>query len=133
MLRLDALFGITVTGIVYATVLARVHEPRGWQQTSTNLVFHYVVPIMMVLGWLLFGPRPRIDRQVLLRSLIWLLLYVGYTLLRGTITTWYPYRFVDVNTQGYGRVLINAVLVTLMLGGVAAIYLLSDRRLRRDP
>ena len=129
VLRLDALFGITVTGIVYATVLAKVHEPRGWQQTSSNAVVHYVVPIMMVLGWVMFGPRPRIDARVLGRSLIWPLLYFGYTLVRGSITKWYPYPFVDVNTQGYGRVLINAVLVTLVLGAVAGLYLFGDRRL----
>jgi hypothetical protein len=34
--RLDALFGITVTGIVYSTVLAKVHEPHGWQEMNTN-------------------------------------------------------------------------------------------------
>ena len=133
VLRLAALFGITVTGIVYATVLARVHEPRGWQQTSTNTVVHYVVPIMMVAGWVLFGPRPRIDARVLRLSLIWPLLYFGYTLVRGAITTWYPYPFVDVNTQGYGRVVINAVLVTLVLGAVAGAYLLGDRRLPVAP
>jgi hypothetical protein len=48
--RLAALFGITVTGMVYSTVLAKVHEPQGWQETSTNNVFHYIVPIMMVLA-----------------------------------------------------------------------------------
>jgi hypothetical protein len=53
--RLAALFGITVTGIVYSTVLAKTHEPHGWQETSTNNVFPYIVPIMMVLGWLLFA------------------------------------------------------------------------------
>src|ERR1700753_2639365 len=64
LLRLSSLFGITVTGVVYSTVLARVHTPHGWQETSSNTVVHYVVPIMMVLGWLFFGPPPRITRRV---------------------------------------------------------------------
>ena len=29
---------------------------HGWEQVSTNIVFHYVVPLMMVLGWVFFGP-----------------------------------------------------------------------------
>jgi hypothetical protein len=70
VVRLDALFGITVTGLVYGTVLSRIHEPNGWQETVTNAGFHYVVPIMMVLGWLLFGPRPRISAAVVLNALI---------------------------------------------------------------
>jgi hypothetical protein len=61
--RLAALFGIAVTGIVYSTVLAKIHEPHGWKETSTNTAFHYIVPIMVVVGWLLFGPRPRIERR----------------------------------------------------------------------
>jgi len=65
VLHLDALLGIAVTGIVYATVLAPIHEPKGWQETSTNAVVHYVMPIGMVLGWLLFGPRPRIELRVI--------------------------------------------------------------------
>ena len=52
VVRLDALLGITVTGVVYSTVLARIHEPKGWQQVSSNAAVHYVVPIMMLLGWL---------------------------------------------------------------------------------
>jgi uncharacterized membrane protein len=131
--RLDALFGITVTGIVYSTVLARIHEPKGWEQVSTNTVVHYVVPIMMVLGWLLFGPRPRIAISTLRWSLLWPVLYFGYVLVLGKATGWYPYPFVDVASQGYGRVLVNAVLVTLVLGAVAGLYLFGDRKLRPAP
>ena len=69
--RLAALFGITVTGLVYSTVLAKIHEPHGWQETSTNTVFHYIVPIMMVVGWLLFGPRPRIERRTVALAMLW--------------------------------------------------------------
>lgn len=133
VLRLAALFGITVTGIVYATVLAKIHEPHGWEQTSSNLVVHYVVPIGMVLGWLLFGPRPRITASVVYWSLVWPVLWLGYTLIRGEATSWYPYPFVDAATQGYGRVLINAVGVTAVFGLVAALFAWGDRRLRRDP
>jgi hypothetical protein len=135
VVRLDALLGITVTGIVYSTVLARIHEPKGWEQVSTNTVFHYVVPVLMVLGWLLFGPRPRIDTAAVLRALLWPLLWFGYTLVHGELSGWYPYPFVDVAAHGYGRVLTNALLVTAVLGVVGALYGLGDRALRRaaDP
>lgn len=130
ILRLDALFGITVTGIVYATVLARTHEPKGWEQTSSNILVHYVVPIAMVLGWLLFGPRPRITAAVVWWSLAWPVAWLGYTLIRGEATGWYPYPFVDAATHGYGRVLLNAVAVTAVFGAVAALFAWGDRKLR---
>jgi uncharacterized membrane protein len=131
--RLAALFGITVTGIVYATVLARIHEPHGWEETSSNVVFHYHVPIMMVAGWALFGPRPRITARVVAWALAWPVAYFGYILLLGASSGWYPYPFVDVAGQGYGRVLVNAVLVTLVFGAVGSLYAWGDRRLPRAP
>jgi uncharacterized membrane protein len=131
--RLDALFGITVTGIVYSTVLARIHEPKGWEQVSTNTVFHYIVPIMMVLGWLLFGPRPRVEWSVVKWSLLWPVLWFGYTVAHGEASRWYPYPFADVATHGYARVVFNALLVTVVLGLVAVLYGLGDRKLRRAP
>jgi hypothetical protein len=128
--RLAALFGITVTGIVYGTILAKIHEPHGWQETSTNTVFHYIVPIMMVVGWLLFGPRRRIEGRTIALSMLWPVAWFTYILIYGRITKWYPYPFVDVITHGYGRVVVNAVLVVAVLFGVTSLYWLGDRRLR---
>lgn len=133
ILRLDALVGIAVTGIVYSTVLARIHEPQGWQETSINNVVHYIVPVMMVFGWLLFGPRPRISARVVLWSLAFPILWFGYTLARGELTPWYPYPFVDVASHGYARVLVNALLVTLVLSAVSALFWLGDRKLGPAP
>ena len=133
VVRLDGLVGIAVTGIVYSTVLARMHEPKGWEQVTTNTLFHYVTPIAAVLGWLLFGPRPRISRTTVLAALIWPALWFGYTLARGTSDRWYPYPFVDVVTHGYARVVVNAVLVTLVLGAVSALFWFGDSRLRAAP
>jgi uncharacterized membrane protein len=129
VLRLGALVGITVTGVVYSTVLARLHEPKGSAQVTTNAVFHYFVPLLMVLGWLLFGPRPRITRWVVVLMLIWPLLWMGYTLGHGAASKWYPYPFVDVATHGYRRVLVNAVLVAVVCVLVGALYAFGDRKL----
>ena len=128
--RLASLFGITVTGIGYATVLAKVHEPHGWKETSTNTAFHYIVPIMMVLGWLLFGPRRRIDRRTIALAIVWPIAWTGYIVVYGGVTKWYPYPFVDVTTHGYGRVALNAGAVVAVLLVVTLLYWLGDRYLR---
>lgn len=132
-LRLAALFGITVTGLVYSTVLAKIHEPNGTAETFVNDLVHYVVPVMMILGWLAFGPRPRITRTTILGSLLFPLLWIIYTLVRGAIWKWYPYPFLDVPTHGYLRVAVNAVLVTAVLGAVAALIATGDRALPAAP
>ncbi|MEO9138100.1 MAG: Pr6Pr family membrane protein [Jatrophihabitans sp.] len=132
-LRLASLFGITVTGIVYSTVLAKIHEPNGAAETFVNTIVHYVVPVMMILGWLAFGPRPRIERVTVLRSLLFPVLWLAYTVIRGAIWSWYPYPFLDVPTHGYVRVGLNSAVMTLVLGAVAGLFLLGDRRLRPAP
>jgi hypothetical protein len=131
VLRLTALVCISVTGIVYSTVLARIHQPNGAAETFVNLVFHYAVPILMVLGWVLFGPRPRIDRRVWLCSLVFPAAWLAYTLVRGAIWSWYPYPFLDVLSHGYLRVAANSVAVLLVLLAVAAVFALGDRYRRR--
>jgi hypothetical protein len=129
-LHLAALCGIAVTGIVYSAVLADIHEPKGKVETTVNTIVHYVVPMMMVLGWLLFGPRPRIDRRTLLLSLLFPVGWLAYTLIRGAVWDWYPYPFVDVTAHGYARVALNSLGVTAVLAAVAAAFWLGDHRLR---
>jgi hypothetical protein len=132
-LRLAALYGITVTGVVYSTVLAKIHEPHGAAETFVNDLVHYVVPVLMITGWLVFGPRPRIDRRCLVLSLSFPFAWVCYTLIRGAVWKWYPYPFVDVAAHGYPRVAVNGLLVLLLLGIIAGVFALGDRRLPSAP
>jgi hypothetical protein len=65
--------------------------------------------------------------------LAWPVAWLGYTLVRGEASNWYPYPFVDAASEGYGRVLLNAVAVTAVFALVAALFAWGDRKLRRDP
>jgi hypothetical protein len=131
--RLASLFGITVTGIVYSAVLADIHEPHGFQETFVNTLVHYVVPAMAVIGWLVFGPRPRITRDSFLLSLAFPALWILYTVIRGAFVHWYPYPFVDVDAHGYGVVAVNAALVLALLAAVAGAFAFGDKRLAAKP
>ena len=133
VVRLAALIGISVTGIVYSTVLAQIHQPNGTSETLVNVLVHYVVPIMMVIGWLAVGPRPRIDLGTVLWSLLFPALWMVYTVVRGAVWKWYPYPFVDVTTHGYVRVVVNALGVVVVLGVVAALFAVGDRLLPPAP
>jgi hypothetical protein len=128
VLRLDALFGITVTLVTYTVLLAPQHDPHGIS-AWTNAGLHYVTPGLAIGGWLLFGPRPRIDEGTLLLALIWPAVYVGYTLLHGAASDWYPYPFVDAAQLGYLTVLRNGVGMVVLMAGVATGYRIGDHRL----
>ena len=133
VLRLAALLGITVTGIVYSAVLAATHDPDGWREVTANALLHYVVPVMAVVGWVVFGPRPRIGLRTGLLAMIWPVLWLGYTLLHGAVSSWYPYPFVDVAEHGYPTVLLYCLGVTVVFAVVALIYAGLDRVLPSAP
>ena len=130
VLRIEAIFGIAVTGIVYSTLLRGVVELHG-AAAVTNVLLHYVSPIMAVLGWFVFGPRPRINENTLVLSLIWPALYVAYTLAHGAASHWYPYPFIDVTKLGYVTTLRNGVGLNLLLVGIGALLMWLDHRLPR--
>jgi hypothetical protein len=128
VLRLDALFGITVTGVIYSTLLRGVVELHG-AAAVTNALLHYVGPLMAVLGWFLFGPRPRINENTLMLSMIWPGLYVAYTFAHGALSHWYPYPFIDVTTHGYVTVIRNGIGLILLLIGVGSLFMYLDHRM----
>jgi magnesium-transporting ATPase (P-type) len=128
VLRLDALLGITITGLVFDLVLIHYVHPSGWQLVAT-IGFHYVAPWATLLGWLLFGPRPRIDRRTLTWVFLWPLAWIAYTFVHGAIVHWYPYPFLDVDKLGWWPALGATGIVLLLACVLLAIFTSLDRRL----
>ncbi|GIF14559.1 Pr6Pr family membrane protein [Actinoplanes teichomyceticus] len=128
VIRLDAVLGIIITGLVYATVLAGQANPTGAGWWS-NLGFHYVAPWWALSGWLLFGPRSRMDRRTLGWAVVWPVLWIGYTFAHGAVTDWYPYPFASVTDIGYGAAVRNMAFVVVIAILFGAILWGLDRRL----
>ncbi len=128
VLRFDALLGIIITGLVYDAVLAPLVHPTGWALAAT-IGFHYIAPWATLIGWLLFGPRPRIGWAAMALGFIWPILWIVYTFVHGAVTGWYPYPFLDVTTIGFADSVRNSAGV-LAIGVVLAVILtLLDRYL----
>ncbi len=126
ILRLDALLGITITGLVFDTVLIRYVDPTGWQLVAT-IGFHYIAPWATLLGWLLFGPRPRIDRSTIAWAFVWPVAWIAYTFIRGALIDWYPYPFLDVQKVGYGAALLATGVVMAIAVLLVAVFARLDR------
>ena len=101
--RLAGLLGISVTGVVHFTLLRPLLDLDGADYAADKLL-HMVVPVLAVLGWALFGPRPRIDRRALVPSLAWPIAYLLYCLVVGAVDGWYPYPFLDPDEDGWAGV-----------------------------
>lgn len=123
--------GITVTGIVYHVAIRAFLELDSWALAADHLL-HTVVPILAVLGWLMYGPRRLTSTRVALLTVLFPVVWFAFTLIRGAVIDWYPYTFIDVNTLGYFKIALNAVWIALLVFGIAAGATALDRRLDRD-
>jgi hypothetical protein len=127
-LRLNGVVCIAVTGIVYHLVLAGSDHLTG-AGAFANLLVHTATPLLGVLGWLIFGPRGQSSSRVAGWSIVYPLLWLAFTLIRGEGTGFYPYPFVDVSEHGYGQVLLNCLFVALLFLALAFGATMLDRRL----
>ena len=131
VLRLASLIGITVTGVVAAVAL-----PPSPGYTPLNLLcdrlLHIVVPVLTFVGWVLFGPRGYVRRGDVLPALIWPVLWLVATLGLAPLTHWYPYPFLNVDTQGWASVIVVCVGIAVLFFALAGLALWADRRLPGD-
>jgi len=115
MLRGAVTLYMTTTGLVYVTLLAHLEVSLPW----ANFVLHYVAPLVIFIDWLLDRPLVRISSRQALVWLVFPVLYLAYSLLRGPHAEWYPYPFLEPTNQGYLRVFLMCV------GIGAFIYILA--------
>lgn len=128
VVRLDALLGIVVTGAVFGAVLAPALHHEGVDRWI-NAGFHYVSPVMALLGWLVFGPRPRVDGRTLAWAFAWPVGWIVYTFVRGAVVGWYPYPFLDVGEVGFAVAVRNTGFVVVLAVLLLAVFRFLDRRL----
>jgi hypothetical protein len=124
--RLTGLVCITVTGVVYYAILASDQHYVGIAKVG-DVLAHFVSPLLFIGAWLL-GPRGLLQHRHVGQSLVFPVLWVALTLVRGSIIHIYPYGFVDVAANGYVTVLITIVVMLAAAGALAAGAVRFDRR-----
>jgi hypothetical protein len=125
--HLDALVGITVTGIVFALVLAPDQDHIG----LGSVLLHYVAPPLALAIWLAGGPWGARAYAMILPALVWPLAWLAWTLVHGALGGWYPYSFIDVDSRGLATALRNAVAVLVMGVVLLVACIAHDRRRSR--
>lgn len=105
---------MTITGIVYATLLRPIEADVGLVEPWINWVLHSLGPTAVLIDWLLFPP----DRRLRTTSLwLWLVVPAAFlvvALIRGPIVGFYPYPFLDPREIGYGGVAAYSVGILLL-------------------
>lgn len=110
---MDSLVMISITGLIYAIVLAPDAQVEGLD-IIVNAIKHYIVPVMTVFLWLLVGPRRQLSLVSVFTALAIPIGWAALTLIRGHFIEAYPYGFLNVIAYGLPAVLLNIV-------GVAAL------------
>jgi hypothetical protein len=115
---------IVLTFLVYHFVLSptlfSMEGGRAFAFSPTNVILHYVVPLMTLADWLLFDKKGGFQK---LAPIVWLsipLAYFIFSLVRAQFATFrtgshYPYFFIDVDVYGVGQVAINVLVIAVGL------------------
>ena len=120
---------IVMIGIVYHLVLAGLWAPVGtawWADQG----LHTAVPVLTLLWWLTFAARGTHWRDLPV-WLIWPVIYTVYAVIRGGLTGFWPYPFLDAATLGWPRVAANGVVLAAAFAVLGATLIALARRLAR--
>lgn len=121
---------ITVTGLVYAIILAGIWAPTGWARVADQLL-HYAMPVIFVVFWLAFVPKGTLSYRQVPLFLVFPVAYGVYSLIRGPMVDWYPYPFLDVRVHEWSGVAVNIALMTAGFAVLAAFFVFLDNLLGR--
>jgi hypothetical protein len=128
VLRLDTILMISVTGIIYQALLASGAKNVGLELV-TNFFLHQLTPIVVVVVWLLVGPRRQFKWLDIPLALILPIVWAIFALVRGTVINAYPYGFLDIDKHGLGTVIVTVIAIAIFGVIISAIYLGLDRLL----
>ncbi|MGO1286699.1 MAG: Pr6Pr family membrane protein [Brachybacterium sp.] len=121
-------FYLAMTGIIYALLVAPLDELLRWDIGWTGIVLHRLAPVVAVLDWLLSIRRRAPSAQRLLWWQLYPVAFLAGTWVRGGVTGWYPYEFLDPTATSWPQVLITtAVVLVAFLAIAAAVHLLEGR------
>ncbi|HEY7131787.1 MAG TPA: Pr6Pr family membrane protein [Candidatus Limnocylindrales bacterium] len=133
LLRGAATLYLVVTFVVVVLLLGGAELSLSDQ--LVDFVVHKLFPVLVVVDWLLDPPETDLRMQDIALWLIFPLIWVILTLVRGAVDSWYPYPFLDPANGGYRSVAYHvAVIFAGFLVIAGAIVALGDwgrdRRIR---
>jgi hypothetical protein len=103
---------MTMTGVIYAVLLAPASADVGLTAQWVDVIVHEIGPLVVFVDWILAPPERRPVMHDIGAWLIFPVVYLVYSLIRGPIADWYPYPFLDPNLDGgAGKVAIMVIVL----------------------
>ncbi len=124
---------ILLVGLVYQIILRSIWEPSGLQMVVDELL-HTIIPLYFLIYWFLYAEPLDFKFKGLWYWILYPLVYFIYIIIRGHLSKFYPYPFVNVTEIGYVGVAQNFIVI---LGSVilliAILVLLGKRKTNANP
>lgn len=132
VLRPVAVVYMLITGLVVLVLLEK-YSSLALMLPWAGDVLHKIMPIVLFADWLINPPRKKIRFTAAFAWLVFPLVFVGYTLVRGPlVANWYPYPFLDPNdVNGYWGVGKYVVLIYSGAFVIAQFVIFLGNRLRK--
>ncbi len=119
---------IFMVGIVYQFVLRHLWQPTGMQLVVDELL-HTLNPVLVIIYWYLYEDKAAVNYGLVKWWLIYPLCYLSYALIRGELSGFYPYPFINVSKIGLQQALINSAGLALIFFVVGCLFILIGKKL----
>lgn len=121
---------ISVVGLIFNLVLRRIYHPTGIA-IITNEIMHVIIPVGFFIYWLVQTPKANLKIQDTYYWLQYPSFYLIYILARGFFTHKYPYPFVNVDTIGLQKVLVNSFMIAGLFFLLSILFIWIGKRTDR--
>jgi len=115
-LRGAAVLYLAITGIVYAVLLSKLPIVKEIVHPVADAFHHVIMPTWVLFDWVANPPSHRITVQRALWWFVYPLAYLFVSLIRGAITGWYPYPFLNPASPGGWLGIVTVSIACLILG-----------------
>lgn len=127
--RTALLVYIVTVGFIYMQLLQKLWNPEGLSWLADRIL-HYFIPIGYLVFWVFVVPKEKIPFRKIFFWLIYPLIYVVLILIRGAVSGFYPYPFLNVDKHGYKQVIETAGMMTLLFLFLSCLFWLAGRFLK---
>ena len=133
--RLTTAVSMVIVGVIYNALLRGGDpDPRDvgydWP-VIPNEIMHTYVPMLIFIEWLFTRTTIALKINQAFWVLVYPLTWLGFSIIRGIITGWWPYWFIDpqygITTQLTWILVISVMFTTLAIGFIPAQKALAKR------
>ncbi|MCH8488127.1 MAG: Pr6Pr family membrane protein [Candidatus Cyclonatronum sp.] len=105
---------ILIVGTVYHLLLKSLWNPEGLLMI-TDEIYHTFVPLGTLALWLVSADNKGGNLKYLYSWILYPVLYLVFVLIRGSVSGFYPYPFINVAELGLVTVMMNSFFLLILM------------------